>query len=449
MHRALRLSLPWILLAGIALVGCSPKTPVRTDPTRPVSPPDRGPRVPYTQIRREPDLRILLVRNVSAVEIRGSRGFVVLDEAGRRLAGYGAGQRIHLFQRPEAPDRLDVHSELRRGGKMSRAARRRLPFRGPVLLQPQRGGTLTLNGNSYRGRIRLQPRRDHFDCVNLVPMEQYLRGVVPHEIGHLKRKGFEAMRAQAVVSRNYAVQRLADSRDKPWDMVATVYDQVYRGAREEWHLANRAIESTRGQVLWTRGDLAEVYYASTCGGATADIHQVWRHPTTPHLVSLRDADSRGLSWCRSSKYYRWRHSWSARELGQILRAFLPAAAGLPGGTRIGRVKDLRILSYTPEGRVKELEVITDRGRYQVFGDRIRSALKRDMKGNALRSIMFRLEKEHDAQGRLVRVSAVGAGWGHGIGMCQVGAIGRSKAGQGYQNILAAYYPGTQLRRLWR
>lgn len=401
------------------------------------------------RLRREPDVRILLVRSVSAVEVRASRGFVILNESGHRLASYSGSQRIHLFQHPAAPERLSVYSEVRRGGKRARAERKRLPFKQAVMIQPLKGGTLRLNGRDYRGRMRLVRNGAHFDCVNYVPMEKYLRGVVPHEIGRLKRDGFEAMKAQAVAARNYAVQRLVQSRERSYDMVATVYDQVYRGARSEWHLANRAIEATRGQVLWTRGGLAEVYYASTCGGITADIHEVWDHPATPHLISLRDADRKGRSWCRSSKYFRWTHTWSGRELGRILRAYLPQAAGLPAQTKIGRLRDLYVLDYSPDGRASVLEVVTDKGRYQVHGDRIRSALKRDLDGNALRSIMFRLKKERDAQGRLVRVTAVGAGWGHGIGMCQVGAIARSKVGASYRQILNAYYPYTELRQIWR
>ena len=139
----------------------------------------------------------------------------------------------------------------------------------------------------------------------------------------------------------------------------------------------------------------------------------------------------------------------SRTLGQILRAYMPQAIPLPPRGEIGRLEDLRITEFTPEGRAKTLEVVTSTGTFHVYGDRIRTALKRDLKGNALRSIMFRLELERDARGRLVRITATGAGWGHGIGMCQVGAINRSKAGQDYREILRAYYPRTQLRRLWR
>jgi stage II sporulation protein D len=163
---------------------------------------------------------------------------------------------------------------------------------------------------------------------------------------------------------------------------------------------------------------------------------------------VRDVDEAGRAWCRSSKLYRWSHAWSAKQLGQILRAYLPPAAGLPANTEVGYLKDIAVTERTPEGRAKRLVVTTDRGEFVVQGDRIRSALKRDLEGNALRSIFFELKTERDKQGRLVRVTATGAGWGHGIGMCQVGAIGRSTAGQRYDEILSAYYPGTRLARRW-
>ncbi len=447
-HRLLTRPLPRALsllpLALILLVGCKPKPPLTTRTVYDAEQPG----LPALDLRREPELRILLSQGISAVELRSSRGFAVLDGGGRELARYGSGRRYHFFHERRYPDRLEVYTDHKRGGRRSRAFLRRLPFRGTLFLQPARGGTLTVNGRSYRGRIKLQRQGRRFNCLNLLPLELYLRGVVPHEIGHLKGSGFEAMKAQAVASRSYAIQRLRDSRGKAWDMVDTVYDQVYLGAKDEWRWANKAIEATRGQVLWAGNAQAEVYYASTCGGATTGIDEVWEHGPVSHLASMRDADARGRSWCRSSKYFRWRYSWSAKELGEILRAYLPQMAKLPAKTRIGHLEDIRITAFTPEGRAKRLEVITDRGRYVVKGDRIRSALKRDMKGNALRSTFFRLKVERDARGRLARVSAHGAGWGHGIGMCQVGAIARSKAGQSYDRILEAYYQGTRLKRLW-
>jgi len=439
-HRAL------VPLAAVLalLAGCRP----RTAPSPRVTPPPRE-RLDVRDLRREPVVRILLAQSVSAVEVRGSAGFVILDEGGRALARYGRARRYHLFQSPERPERLAIFSEVRRGRTVARAARRVLPFRGSVVLAPEKGGTLIVNGRHYRGRIRLLREGGHFHCLNLLPLELYLRGVVPHEIGRLGRQGYEALKTQAVVSRTYALQRLRESAGRPWDMVDTVMDQVYGGAAEEHRLSNQAIADTRGQVVWSRGEPAEVYYSSTCGGASAAIDEVWLHAPVPHLVSQRDADAQGRSWCRTSKYFRWRHSWSARQLGAILRAFLPQAAGLPAGTDIGRLRDLRLAAYTAEGRAKVLEVRTDKGVWRVYGDRIRTALKRDLDGLPLRSTLFRLHREVDAEGRLARVTAVGGGWGHGIGLCQVGAIERSKAGQEYREIIGAYFPGTTVRRLWR
>ncbi len=441
-------------LAVLALAGCQSKAPIQTrtvSERRPPAPRAQEPRrrpLPGVGLDREPELRILLSRRVSGVEVQASSGFVALDAAGRVLARYGGDRRYSFFQNRRSPERLEVVSEGLRGGARTKAALGRLPFAEAITLQPLAGGVLTVNGKAYRGRLKLWREEDHFSCLNLLPMELYLRGVVPHEIGNLPASGYEAMKAQAVASRTYAVQRLLASRERAWDMVDTVADQVYRGAEAESQAANRAIGATRGQLLFAGEEPAEIYYASTCGGATVAIDEVWKHEPVPHLRMVRDVDAQGRAWCRSSKLYRWQQGWSAKQLGQILRAYLPPAAGLPAGTEIGYLQDIAVTERTPEGRAKRLVVRTDRGEFVVQGDRIRSALKRDLQGNALRSIFFELKTERDKQGRLVRIIATGAGWGHGIGMCQVGAIGRSTAGQGYDEILAAYYPGTRLARRW-
>ncbi len=445
MHRAHRKIVLFSLLVLIAAVGCTPKTSIKPGrvPTQPKV------RVPAVDLSREPVVRILLTQSVNAIEVSGSRGLTIINEQGKRAAEYGKDKKIRLFQRASTPDRISVFIEGRRSGKRVRSEKQRMSFQQSVIIQPERDGTLELNGRRYRGKLLLKRSGGHFHCINLAPLEKYLRGVVPHEIGHLGKMGFEAMKAQAVISRNYAVQKLKESRSQPWDMVDSVYDQVYRGAKDEHDLANKAIDATRGQILWTGKGPAEVYYSSTCGGATAAIGDVWRHAHVKHLSSRRDADGKGRSWCRTSKYFRWTHTWTARELGRILRSYLPAAAGLAKDAPVGHLIDLTVRSYTPEGRAEDLEVLTTLGTFHVMGDRVRSALKRDLRGRALRSIMFRLDKKVDSAGRLTRVTAYGAGWGHGIGMCQVGAINRSKEGQGYARILGAYFPDTSLKRLWR
>ncbi len=435
-----------LLPALIILSACTPR--VSGPAVKPPPSSDGGassdPR-PVLVAGEEPEVRILLVRSVSALKIRSNKSVDIISPRGRRLARLKGKKIYHLFQDPKDPGNMKIFEGAHEGRNL-KAVGGSIPLAKNTWIVP-RSASFELNGKRYRGRLRLIPKNEHFTCVNHLPMEEYLRGVVPHEIGRLGRSGYQALKVQAVASRTYAVQRLRASRDEEWDMVDSIADQVYRGAGS-WDLADRAIRETRGELVSLGREPAEIYYSSTCGGHTADIHRAWRHDEARHMGGVRDADGQGKSWCRSSKYFRWTHSWSAKELGAILRAYLPSAASLPSGTRLGRLKDLRILEYSPDGRVQVLEAVTDRGRFQVVGDRVRTALKRDMKGVALRSTLFRLSKQYDDQGRLTRVTAVGAGWGHGIGLCQVGAIERSKAGHDYRDILKAYFPGTSIRRFW-
>jgi len=438
MRPRLILLLPLLLL----LHACTPRV------SAPPRPPSTGVDIdggrPVLVAGEEPQVRILLARSVNAMKIESPQSVEIYDAKGRRLIRLKGRRVYHLFQDPKHPEELRIFESVHGGRSLE--AEGKIPLETGTRLVPG-SASFELNGKRYRGSLRLIRRGSHFTCVNHLPMEEYLRGVVPHEIGHLGRDGYEAMKVQAVASRTYAVQRLRESRGAEWDMVDTIYDQVYEGAGS-WEPADRAIRATRGELVALGKEPAEVYYSSTCGGHTADIGVVWNHAGAPHMEGVRDADALGRSWCRSSRYFRWTHSWSAAELGRIFRSYLPGAAGLPAGTRIGRLRDVRILEYSPEGRVQVLEVVSDQGRFQVRGDRVRTAMKRNMSGLALRSTMFRLGKEYDEEGRLVRVMAHGAGWGHGIGLCQVGAIERSKAGQDYREILKAYFPGTTIRRFW-
>ncbi|MDP6419522.1 MAG: SpoIID/LytB domain-containing protein [Candidatus Krumholzibacteria bacterium] len=424
-----------VLIALPLLLACSSKPPL---------PPGE---ISRENLDREPEMRVLLVQSVNALELRASRGLVIRNAKGQILGRLKGRKSFHFFQNPKSPRKLRVYEE-KPSRKKLRKSLLEIPFRSKLILETRPGSELQLNGKRYRGRIVLLRRGKHFHCINYIPVEEYLEGVVPHEIGHLGRKGMAAMKAQAVASRTYAVQRLQERKKADWDMVDTVSDQVYRGAGGGSRLATRAVRQTRGELLALGSNPAEIYYSSTCGGHTVAIDDAWNHAPVPHLGAVRDEDEKGRSWCSSSRYFRWTHSWSAKELGEILRAYLPRYSDLREGSDIGHLRDVRILEYSQDGRIRLLEVSTDRGSFPVKGDRIRSVLKRNLRGTPLRSTMFRLKKERNQEGQLLRVTAFGAGWGHGIGLCQVGAINRSKAGQSYREILEAYYPGTGLRRFW-
>jgi stage II sporulation protein D len=246
---------------------------------------------------------------------------------------------------------------------------------------------------------------------------------------------------------------------------ASVADQVYRGARGEYPVCDEAITATAGQILIHAGQPIMAYYCSTCGGVTSQIEEVW--PRTPelYLVSHSDAPAGGgESFCAAAKYYRWRETWSGRELATILARTLPAyvdymanpeRAGWAGPLfspheagntprRPGQIRNLEIARLTRSGRVARLDIDTVAGVYHVRGDRVRWVLEpASGSPSILRSARFELTVT-ETDGRIERVTAHGHGYGHGVGMCQTGALEMARRGYGAAAILSHYYPGATL-----
>ena len=318
------------------------------------------------------------------------------------------------------------------------------PSRGApfVARAASRGAVLTVNGVHYRGEVWVLPAPDGDDVlvVNRLYLEDYLRGVVPMEIGHRTADEREAVAAQAIAARSYAYTHIAaDAR--PYDMRSTVVDQVYGGADAETPLGDTAVAETRGLVLTYRGVVVNAPYHSACGGHTAAASEVWRSPDEPYLVSVSDRiPGTDRFYCDIAPRFRWERTFTRAALRAVLDRYLKdyttVSSRGPGAPRV-----LDVESRTPSGRVRALEIVTDRGHYTVRMDNIRFVL-RASDGEILNSTAFTVENERDANGDLSRVIVRGDGYGHGVGMCQWGAIGRARAGQDYRTILRAYYPGT-------
>lgn len=304
------------------------------------------------------------------------------------------------------------------------------------------GAVLTVNGVHYRGEVWVLPAANDDDVlvVNRLYLEDYLRGVVPMEIGHRTADEREAVAAQAIAARSYAYTHIAaDSR--AYDMRSTVVDQVYGGADAETPLGDTAVAETRGLVLTYHGVVVNAPYHSACGGHTAAASEVWRSPDEPYLVSVSDRiPGTDRFYCDIAPRFRWERTFTRAALRALLDRYLKdyttVSSRGPGAPRA-----LDVQSRTPSGRVRALEIVTDRGHYTVRMDNIRFVL-RASDGEILNSTAFTVENERDAQGDLSRVIVRGSGNGHGVGMCQWGAIGRARAGQDYRTILRAYYPGT-------
>lgn len=302
-------------------------------------------------------------------------------------------------------------------------------------------GFVTVNGKRYRGDIQVIAQDTTLLVVNRLGAEDYLRGVVPVEMGKRPSQDSAALQAQAVASRSYVYLRAADRAGRLVDVRASTADQAYGGMDVENDDASAAIDGTRGLVLRYRGRSVDAPYSSTCGGTTAEAPEIWRTPGAPHLQ--RVSDRVGLSdryYCDIAPRYRWTRTLSSAQLNAALEQYLKVYTSVPGG-RPGDARGITVRSRTPSGRVGTMDVETNRGTFPVRGDDIRSVL-RPPGGEILSSTYFSVEPDYGRDGLITRITIRGQGDGHGVGMCQWGAIGRARSGHSFIQILGTYYPGT-------
>jgi len=314
-----------------------------------------------------------------------------------------------------------------------------------VELIPKGRSVMSFGGKAYPGYFRVVWSGSRIAVINVVPLETYLESVVPNELGAKAPEEFAALEAQAVAARTYALARMRMRDREVFDVYAGVQDQVYGGLGSKNRLAGSAVRKTRGIVLSFGGRLADAYYCASCGGHTSDIRLAWpRRRDSVYLHGVRDAGRDG-AFCRLGRYFRWRYSYSGRELGGIFRKLLPKYLKVPR-ERVGYLRDVNITKRSPSGRVVEIEIETSEGTYRAHGDRIRWILPADYDhGRILPSTMFDFEKRRRG-GRLTFLSIVGGGNGHGVGMCQNGALGMARKGYTFEMILEHYYPGCKVEK---
>lgn len=274
---------------------------------------------------------------------------------------------------------------------------------------------LRVGSRKVAGRVRLLARKGELLAVAVVPLEAYVAAVVSREVG--PRFHPEALAAQAVVARTYAVGYAAKPRDPAYDVAGTVEDQVFEGMDGVAAVFLEAADRTRGMVVWYRGELARTVYHSTCGGRTEDAGSAWGKDV-PYLRAQRCDD------CADSPVYRWEYRMPEAEGRRVAKAL-----GVPPG------KDLRIAvaGRTPTGRASRVRILSGG-----VSRELQAAEFRKTAGYAkVRSLKMEIVP---AAGEW-RIT--GEGWGHGVGLCQHGANGMARRGAGFREILSRYYPGTE------
>jgi stage II sporulation protein D len=389
--------------------------------------------VPEQPVSQTPEQLVrvgLAVGAVSAV-ISGDAGLSVTDPSGAHLAAASAGESWRVA--------VAGSGVLVSGPGTGSSASEIIEVTGA-----DTGALVRVNGRPYRGVIEIFRDRTGITVVNRLPLESYLLGVVSTEMGRRAPTELAALRAQAVVSRTYALRHLRRWDAQGFDLYATVADQVYGGAERETPEGTDAVLATRGRILTYGGQPIDAFFFSTCGGRTAEGTEVFRGADRPYLRSVPDVADDGTAYCSISPRFRWRETWSGEQLRAVLRRTLPTVG--VSGSDADEVTDVRVAYRTPSGRVGQLAIGLRRSEVQVYGPRVRQVL-RSTSGDILRSNSFTLATTRGGA-RVTRLVADGAGAGHGVGFCQWGAVGRSRTGQSYQQILTAYYPGTVLERLY-
>jgi stage II sporulation protein D len=389
-------------------------------------------------VRRDaPVVRVGIAVDTSSVSVGAPADFELRRLSGEVLARGRAGETWSL---------------TRVAGEGVRVARPdgESEYQLPVRISTGAGESIDIGGRRYRGHALVMPRgEDRLTAVNVVELEQYLLGVVPREMGRRPASEIEALKAQAVAARTYAIGNLGGREQQGFDYYATVMDQVYGGAADEDSIVSRAVLATRGEIITYQGQPILAYYSSTCGGHTADIEKSWPHRgPQPYLRGVSDRiPGTEQYYCESSSRFRWRTEWTREQLLAVLGQTLAAHTG-SAVSSARRVTDVRLTRRPagPERATVELDV--DGRTITLRGDSIRWVLRVAPGGAILNSSLLTALAASRADGQVERLAVEGGGWGHAIGMCQVGAMGRARAGQTYRDILLAYYTDTRIERAY-
>ena len=275
-------------------------------------------------------------------------------------------------------------------------------------IDPQENGYVWIGDRWYRGETQLVNDGSDLTVINRVELEDYLYSVVGGEMP--TSWPIEALKAQAVAARSYALHESNRSGNRLYDLESTTASQVYKGIKSETRSTHEAVNSTEGQVLTYGGKPILAVFHSSSGGHTENVEDVWSRPL-PYLKSVVDYD-------HTVPVYEWQKALSGREIGYRLG-------------NVGTVRSIIPQQVTPQGRIKRLKVVGDQGSKTISGQTFRKALD-------LRSTLFQVD------GNTQRFIISGRGFGHGIGLSQWGANYLATQGANYRQILGHYYQNVKL-----
>lgn len=311
---------------------------------------------------------------------------------------------------------------------------------------------------SYKGNIEFIKFKGKITVVNDVGIEQYLYGVVPSEMSALSP--FEALKAQAVLARTNVFSDLGKKyKNKPYSLYSDVYSQVYTGISKTHERANKAVDETRGIILRNNGKPIQALFHSVCGGHLESNDVIWSGNKLSYLPSKPDRigglekysdlsndrlfkkwiDTRPDAYCNmadkkvdkalnyAKKYFRWTKKYSRKKLEQTIRK--------KTGKNFGALKDIKIVKRGKSGKAISVKVIGTKATVTINKE---LNIRKKLASPPLYSANFYVIKKGS------EFIFKGAGFGHGTGMCQIGACGMASLGKDFREILNFYFPNTKL-----
>lgn len=346
------------------------------------------------------------------------------------------------------------------------------------------------NSQLYAGSLRLQPNvYGTYTLVNQVPIETYLRGVVPHEIGTGAPQ--TTIEAQAILARTYALRNLRRFAVDGYELCADTQCQVYQGLSGAAPNTDQAIAATRGKVLTYQNELVDALYSSTTGGITAPFSDVWNGPNRPYLQAVVDSVQNVWDLSRYSledetnfrnfisrrqgfneegwDQFRWRRESELVDITSLLKRYLQNNQHPLGN--FTTIQQIQVTERSPAGRALQVAVQTDVGVVELEKDEILRALpprstlfyiepiyKEDRNNpnnsqvrqaqpgqNSNQNTQTAQNSQTSPPKTLWGFAFVGGGLGHGVGLSQTGSYRLGRLGWSSDRILSFYYPGTQLQ----
>jgi stage II sporulation protein D len=340
-------------------------------------------------------IRVALQNGVESIRVEGI-GLLAANENGEPLRDSSA------FFVAKNKDGLSVNGR----------AMRRLTVSAPVFIK--------VNGKKYRGIVEISPADKGMLVVNELPMEDYLAGLINCEIS--SQWPMEAIKAQAVVARSYAMFQRESRKNAAYHLESTVIDQVYDGCAIEDSRAVRGVRETSGEVLTYNNNVIQAFFHSNCGGHTESSENVWGY-AFPYLQGI------DCSYCLSAPSAKWEQTLSLDRIESLLSS---------NGYQVAGLRDIKTGPRNRSGRVTDLTLIGIMGRLTISAVNFRKA------------VGYTIIKCTNFDVRIAGDDAVfsGIGYGHGVGLCQWGAKHRAGEGFDYREILTYYYPGTRLKKIY-